>query len=105
MQTRREFVAAGVAAAAGSLMPARGAASDLAGFTLKQASDALRSKMASPVDLTNACLARIDRYDSALKTFITITRDQALAQAREMEEEMRRGKWRGPLHGIPIALK
>ena len=40
-----------------------------------------------------------------MNAYITITREQALAAAREMADEQRRGKWRGPLHGIPIALK
>jgi aspartyl-tRNA(Asn)/glutamyl-tRNA(Gln) amidotransferase subunit A len=74
-------------------------------LTVKEASDLIRRKDVSPVDLTQACLARIDRYNKAINAFITVTRDQALASAREMETEMRRGKLRGPLHGIPIALK
>ena len=74
-------------------------------MTLKHASELLRSKSASPVDLTEACLKRIDKYNSALNAFITVTSEQALAAAREVAAEQRRGKWRGPLHGIPIALK
>jgi aspartyl-tRNA(Asn)/glutamyl-tRNA(Gln) amidotransferase subunit A len=65
----------------------------------------LRRKAASPVDLTQACLKRIERYNSTLNAFITVTSEQALGAAREMEAEQRRGKWRGTLHGIPIALK
>ena len=105
MQSRRELVKTGIAVAMGSLVPAFGSSQDLAALTLKQASDLLRSKTASPVDLANACFARIDRYNSSLNAFITIAREQALAEARKMEEEIRRGQWRGPLHGIPIALK
>jgi len=45
------------------------------------------------------------QYNPSINAFITITREQALAAAREMEAEQRAGKWRGPLHGIPIALK
>jgi aspartyl-tRNA(Asn)/glutamyl-tRNA(Gln) amidotransferase subunit A len=93
-------VAAGLA-----LKPASGQSQDLAALTLKQASQLLRQKAASPVDLTQACLKRIERYNPALNAFITVTIDQALKTAREMEAEQRRGKWRGPLHGIPIALK
>ncbi len=59
----------------------------------------------SPVELTRACLARIERLNPALNCFITITGDTALAQAREAESEIQRGRWRGPLHGIPVALK
>jgi Asp-tRNA(Asn)/Glu-tRNA(Gln) amidotransferase A subunit family amidase len=57
------------------------------------------------VDLANVCLERIDRYNPSLNAFVTVTVDQALATAREMEAEQSRGKWRGPLHGIPVALK
>jgi aspartyl-tRNA(Asn)/glutamyl-tRNA(Gln) amidotransferase subunit A len=57
------------------------------------------------VELTTACLARIDRVNPALNAFITITAESALSQAREAEDEIQRGKWRGSLHGIPIALK
>ena len=56
-------------------------------------------------ELTATCLKRIEAYDPALNVFITVTRDQAMETARAMEAEQRRGKWRGPLHGIPIALK
>lgn len=65
----------------------------------------LRRKAVSPVDLTQACLKRIETYNSALNAFITVTTDQARETARAMEAEQLQGKWRGPLHGIPIALK
>jgi aspartyl-tRNA(Asn)/glutamyl-tRNA(Gln) amidotransferase subunit A len=103
--SRRSFLAGSAAAAGLTLKPAFGAPQDLASLTLKAASELLRLKAASPVDLTQACLKRIESYNSTLHAFITVTREQALATAREMEAEQRRGKWRGPLHGIPIALK
>jgi aspartyl-tRNA(Asn)/glutamyl-tRNA(Gln) amidotransferase subunit A len=103
---RRSFLRATTSAALGlSLKPALGQSQDLAALTLKEASQLLRSKAASPMDLTQACLKRIETYNPRLDAFITVTSDQALATAREMEAEQRRGKWRGPLHGIPIALK
>jgi aspartyl-tRNA(Asn)/glutamyl-tRNA(Gln) amidotransferase subunit A len=103
--SRREFVAATFAAAAWSTLPASGAPQDLTTFTLKQASDLLRRREVSPVDLTQACLNRIERYNKSINAFITVTRDQALATAREIEAEQKSGKFRSPLHGIPIALK
>jgi aspartyl-tRNA(Asn)/glutamyl-tRNA(Gln) amidotransferase subunit A len=103
--SRREFVAAGLGAAASSALPAFVVSQDLATLTLKQASDLLRRRDASPLELTQACLKRIDQYNPFINAFITITPEQALAAAREMEAEQRAGKWRGPLHGIPIALK
>jgi len=59
----------------------------------------------SPVELTKACLARIDRLNPVLNAFITVTADTALSQARDAETEVRRGSWRGPLHGVPVGLK
>jgi aspartyl-tRNA(Asn)/glutamyl-tRNA(Gln) amidotransferase subunit A len=104
--SRREFLAISMAAAAWPTTSVLCAApSDLASVTLKQASELLRRRDASPVDLTQACLNRIDKYDKSINAFITVTREQALATAREMEAEQKSGKWRGPLHGIPIALK
>lgn len=85
--------------------PIVAASQDPSGLSLKKAADLLRSKAATPVDLANACLERINRYNPSLNAFVTVTADQALATAREMEAEQRRGKWRGPLHGIPVALK
>ena len=121
--TRREFLIAGLATAASPFpapavlqnparsdskdpaLSARSESKDLATLSLRQASDLLRRKQVSPVDLTEACLARIDRHQRAVNAFITVTRDQALMTAREMQAEIRRGMWRGPLHGVPIALK
>jgi aspartyl-tRNA(Asn)/glutamyl-tRNA(Gln) amidotransferase subunit A len=65
----------------------------------------LRQGEISPVALTRACLERIERLNPALNAFITVTAESALAEARRAEEEIARGDWRGPLHGIPVALK
>jgi aspartyl-tRNA(Asn)/glutamyl-tRNA(Gln) amidotransferase subunit A len=103
---RRGFLIAAVTGAAGlARKPALGEPQELAALTLRQASELVRTKAASPVDLTRACLKRIESFNSALNAFITVTGEQALEAAREMEAEQRQGKWRGPLHGIPIALK
>jgi len=85
----------------------RGFLADLlaAGTGLQQASELIRKKSASPVELTQECLKRIEKLNPVLNAFITVTADQALAHARELEAERQRGKWRGPLHGVPIALK
>lgn len=104
--SRRRLLTAGVGISVWSAMsPAWGQTTGLAALTLKQASDLLRNKGTSPVELTRACLARIEKYNPALNAFITVTGDQALETARAMEAEQKKGKWRGPLHGIPIALK
>lgn len=85
--------------------PASGRLQELADVTLKKASEMLRTKATSPVELTQACLKRIANYNSLLNAFVTVTEEHALVAAREAETEQRRGRWRGPLHGIPIALK
>jgi aspartyl-tRNA(Asn)/glutamyl-tRNA(Gln) amidotransferase subunit A len=111
--SRRDFILTGAAAGACAALPAfaqdtattSAGSRDLATLTLKQASDLLLRGDVSPVELTQACLARIDRHEPAINAFITVTREQALATARELEEEIRRGRRRGPLHGVPIALK
>ncbi len=102
--SRRNLLSAGVGLAA-SFAVKSAPASDLTSLTLKQASDALRAKSTSPVDLTEACLARIEKYDHSVNSFITVTKDQAMEAARAAEADQKRGKWRGPLHGIPVAVK
>jgi len=106
LHSRRSFLVAAATASIGlALKPASVEPQDVAGLTLKEASEMVRRKAVSPVDLTQACLKRIETYGPALNAFITVTRDQAIESARAMEAEQLRGKWRGPLHGIPIALK
>src|SRR5690242_14187955 len=78
---------------------------DLAQLSIREAADLNHRKKVSPVELTTACLARINEFNGALNAFITITEEPALAQARAAESEVMKGKWRGPLHGVPIALK
>jgi aspartyl-tRNA(Asn)/glutamyl-tRNA(Gln) amidotransferase subunit A len=102
---RRTFLVAAVGAAAGALRPAVAQSQGVATLTLKQASEQLRRRAVSAVELTQACLERIETYNPTLNAFITVTGEHALATAREMDAERQRGRWRGPLHGIPIALK
>src|SRR5439155_963434 len=109
-QSRREFMlTAATAAVSLAMRPVFAASastpSEPTSLSLKQASELLRRKAVSPVDLTRACLQRIERTQGTLNAFITVTGEQALATARQMEAEHQQGKWRGPLHGIPIALK
>src|SRR6185369_983196 len=74
-------------------------------LSISEASDLLRQKKISPVELTSACLARIDQLNPTLNAFITVTHESALAEARAAEVEIHSGNWRGALHGIPIGLK
>src|SRR5262245_20068569 len=108
--TRRSFIAMTAGGAAGSLafgsMKAVGeSATDVTTWSIQEAAEQIRRKRISPVELSNACLARIERLNPVLNAFITVTAESALATAREAEAEVQRGRWRGPLHGIPIALK
>lgn len=74
-------------------------------LTLTEATEQIRAKKLSPLELTRDCLARIERLNPDLNAFITVTAEQALEQARQAEAEIGRGNYRGPLHGIPIGLK
>src|ERR1700680_3600223 len=76
-----------------------GPSDDLTRLSIREVSDLVRKRKVSPVELTKACLARIDRFNPSLNAFITITAESALAQAREAEAEVKRGSWRGALHG------
>ena len=78
---------------------------DVTQLSLQEASDLVRQRKVSPVELTTACLARIDRLNPGLNAFITVMRESALADARMAETEIGKRRWRGPLHGIPIGLK
>ena len=74
-------------------------------WTLRQASDALRARKISSVELTQSCLARMQTFNSKIDAWITIMREQSLAQAKALDRELAAGNWRGPLHGVPIGLK
>jgi len=74
-------------------------------LSISEAAELLRQKKISPVDLVTACLDRIENLNPVLNAFITVTHEAAMAQARAAEDEIQRGDWRGPLHGIPVGLK
>lgn len=81
------------------------ASQHLAFLDLSEASQAVQTRELSPVQLTQACLSRIEKLDGGLKAFITVLAESALEEARQAEAEIARGEWKGPLHGIPIAVK
>jgi aspartyl-tRNA(Asn)/glutamyl-tRNA(Gln) amidotransferase subunit A len=74
-------------------------------FTITELGAAFRARRLSPVEATQLCLDRIARVDPTLHAFITVTGELALEQARTAADELQRGHDRGPLHGVPIALK
>src|SRR5271163_2331594 len=73
--------------------------------TMVELGPRLRRKEVSPVEITRACLDRIEKLNPALNAFITVSAESSLAEARAAESEISRGEWRGPLHGIPVAIK
>lgn len=72
---------------------------------LSEVSQWLQKKEVSPVELTQACLARIEKLNPVVNAFITVTAESALHEAKKAEAEIARGEWRGPLHGVPLAVK
>ncbi|GIW13889.1 MAG: amidase [Tepidiforma sp.] len=79
--------------------------SDPAELTIAEASRAIARRDLSPVELTRACLARVERLNPALNAFVVVTAESALEEAARAEAELLAGKYRGPLHGIPVAYK
>ncbi len=78
---------------------------DLHFLPLWQVADLIHKRQVGPVELTQSLLERAERLNPTLNAFITPTPEQALAAARVAEEELAAGRDRGPLHGVPIALK
>jgi len=78
---------------------------DLHGKSLADVAALIRSKEVSPVEVTDAALARIEKLNPKLNAIWTVTADLARRQARAAETEIVKGEYRGPLHGVPVALK
>jgi aspartyl-tRNA(Asn)/glutamyl-tRNA(Gln) amidotransferase subunit A len=78
---------------------------ELVSFDVATLAEKIRSREISPVELTEAYLERIDLYRERLLAYITVNHDDARAAARNAEAEIIAGHWRGPFHGVPIALK
>lgn len=69
------------------------------------AAEEIRQGRLSPVELLDACLARIDRYEPRVHAWVFVDRESARADAERLTGELRGGRWRGPLHGIPLGIK
>ena len=78
---------------------------DLSFSTVPQLAELVRTRKVSPLELTKMYLARLKRYGPKLNCVVTLTEDLALAQAAAAEQEIKRGNYRGPLHGIPWGAK
>ena len=79
--------------------------SDLHWLTVAEAAEAIRARKVSPVELTKTLLARIERLDPKLNVFIRLDAEVALDAAKAAESEIMAGRTRGPLHGLPVAIK
>jgi len=78
---------------------------DLAYYSIRELASLIRQRKISSVELTRFFLDRIEQYGDTLEAIITVTRQRALAQARQLDQELQNGNYRGPLHGIPYAAK
>ena len=78
---------------------------DLHHLSITEAARLIEQRRLSPVDLTQAYLDRIAAYDPQLNAYLLVTADRALDAARAAEAEIAAGRYRGPMHGIPFALK
>ena len=78
---------------------------DLHSLSLSQASKLVKNSEVSPVELTQACLERIEKFDPTLKAFISVYAEEALFQANKAATEIARKRYLGQLHGIPLAIK
>jgi len=106
--SRRDLMAGAAAAAALAATSAtaqRSAGDELTRLSVAEAGRRIAARDLSPVELTRAYLERIESVDPRVNSYITVTADRALEQARALESELVRGKPRSPLHGIPIGLK
>ncbi len=73
--------------------------------TLYEAADAIRQKKTTPLDLVEACLANIERCEGQVRAWVLVDGEYARAEARRLGDELGKGRYRGPLHGIPLAVK
>jgi aspartyl-tRNA(Asn)/glutamyl-tRNA(Gln) amidotransferase subunit A len=73
--------------------------------TIHAAADDVRHGRTTPLELLDLCLANIERYEPKIHAWVFVARAQARADAERLSVEQRKGQWRGPLHGIPIAIK
>ena len=97
--------AAGCGTSAPSSQADAGSGEPLHYLTLQEIGRRIESRGLSPVDLTEQILDRIAAADRHLKSYATVMRDEALAAARAAEQDIRGGRYRGPLHGVPVAVK
>jgi len=80
-------------------------ASSIDALTIAQLGPLLRARKLSSLEVTESCLQRIERLNPKLNAFITVTAESARREARQADREIQAGKYRGPLHGVPLSIK
>jgi aspartyl-tRNA(Asn)/glutamyl-tRNA(Gln) amidotransferase subunit A len=85
--------------------PIRAAATEKESTDIATLHERIRTQTLSPLEVVNTCLKRIEQINPELNAFVTVLADQARERARITESEIKAGKWRGPLHGIPMGIK
>jgi len=80
-------------------------AQDVENLTVARLAPEIKDRKVSPVEVTRLFLERIERINPILNAYVTITADNALAEAKRAEDEIAQGRYRGPLHGIPFSIK
>ncbi len=105
---RRNFLRLSASAATVAMTSRRTEAADpaeLAKLTISEASKKIHAGEITPSELTHACMERSRVYNPKVNAYITLMSEEALAQAAQLDAEAKAGKFRGPLHGVPVALK
>lgn len=103
---RRTFLAStGLALGATAFPSSERVLIDLTDLTAAEIARQVRAGTLSPVEVVEACLKRIDEVDRSVLAWVHADRSGALQSARELEAEARAGKFRGPLHGVPVGIK
>lgn len=74
-------------------------------LTIHEAAEAIRGRRVSPIDLVQQCFDAIDRWEPHVHAWVFVDRDYAMAEAKRLTDELEKGNYRGPLHGIPIGIK
>ncbi len=107
--SRRTFLKGSVSGAAALSSMSRATSqvgsTDLHYLSIAEAAELIRTRQLSPLELTQATLDRIDQVESKVLAFVTVARDEALGAARAAQEDISRGRYRGPMHGVPVGFK
>src|SRR5687768_3800683 len=78
---------------------------DIHDVSIAELQHRIRTRDLSPIEIVERCLERIHAVNPRLNAFATVVADQARDEARQAHEEIQRGRWRGPLHGVPVGVK